>query len=87
MSWFLAVLLGWLAGAWHLALTARRARSVGAGQLGWSVVLFPLAVAGPVGVVLTVARFSPEAVWAVVPGLWLAQLTLLGPLSRRVEVH
>ncbi len=80
-----AFVVGLLGGAWHLAVTAVRARQFTHGHPAASLVLLPLALAGPVGGLLAVAQVAPQAVWAVVPGLVLGRLLVIGPLQSRLE--
>ena len=79
-----AIAMGWLAGAWHLGITAARARSVGSGQAATAMALLPLGILGPVGAVFATIQLDPGSVWAVLPGLIGAQVMLVGPLGRRV---
>jgi len=80
-----AFLIGLLGGAWHLAFTAVRARQFTHGHPAASLMMLPVALAGPLGGLLAVAQVAPQAVWAVVPGLLLGRLLVIGPLQARLE--
>lgn len=79
-----AFAVGFAGGAWHLSATAMRARAFASGSFLASMVLLPVALLGPVGAVLIAMQSSPSSVWAVLPGLIVARLSLLRPLEARL---
>jgi hypothetical protein len=77
--------LGFLGGAFHLLVTAFRARVVTRGSLGLSVVVVPLGLAGPLLAVYAVLLASPAHIWAVLVGLIAARWILVDRVGRALE--
>lgn len=76
--------IGLAAGAWHLGLTAARAKALARGGT-WVVYSgLPLAWAGLVAGLLFATQVVPDRVAWVLPGLLAARLGLMAPLARWV---
>ncbi len=73
--------IGLVAGAWHLGLTALRARALPSRGLGVALLGLPFAWAGPVGGLYLAAQLQPDTAWLVLPGMILARVALLLPLA------
>ena len=85
MTVALAVVIGFVGGAVHLAVTALRARAAGTGSVGSALLLAPLAIAGPLAAVAAVLAVDPAAIWAVPVGLIASRFALVPRLGRMLE--
>jgi hypothetical protein len=77
----LAIGAGALGGLAHLGVVAGRAHLVTSGRVALAVALGPLGWLGPVGAVALVVQQAPEAAWAVLPGLIIARLAVVGRVA------